>query len=323
MPEKMIPTVSIVMPAFKGNFFEAALASILNQTFRDFELIIVDDCSPFDFKSVIERTNDSRISYHRNDSNIGGKNLSLAYRHAYSYATGKYIVIASDDDIYHKDYLEEMIGLADAHPDVSLFSCRVGHINEFGHLVSPGNPVLNKESALYFIWQHECFNSHQTLFEFFMRKSSLDAVGGIAESPLGWFSDVQTWYSLVAHDAGGIVYSQRMLGMFRDSSVQVSVASRGCDQKCTATLSFYRWFSKFSSQTLKPLATSDEDISAYCALDIGYPIRAKKLLAQLIQNSSDIVTAMNIARQSYKSGYMSRKKAVLSIAQNVLRRIRK
>ncbi|MBR4170642.1 MAG: glycosyltransferase family 2 protein, partial [Kiritimatiellae bacterium] len=136
------PLVSVVIPAFKGAFFEQMVRSVLDQTFRNFELIVVDDASPFDFSAILAKFGDTRITYHRNGQNLGGKNLSEAYRHACSFAKGKYIVLASDDDVYMPAYLERMVALAESNPGVSLFSCRVGHIDESGELRDAGVPVL-------------------------------------------------------------------------------------------------------------------------------------------------------------------------------------
>ena len=66
---------SFVLPAYKARFFKEALDSILSQTYKDFELIIVNDASPEDITSIVKGDNDPRISYYINDVNIGGKDL--------------------------------------------------------------------------------------------------------------------------------------------------------------------------------------------------------------------------------------------------------
>ena len=62
---------SVTIPAFKTKFLEKAIQSVLNQTYNDFELIIVDDCSPEDIKSVVDKFKDNRIRYYRNEKNSG------------------------------------------------------------------------------------------------------------------------------------------------------------------------------------------------------------------------------------------------------------
>lgn len=66
---------TFLLPAYKIEFFQEALKSILNQTYKDFQLIIQDDCSPYDLKSIVDLyKSDKRIYYYRNEENIGGKN---------------------------------------------------------------------------------------------------------------------------------------------------------------------------------------------------------------------------------------------------------
>ena len=69
---------NFLLPAYKPDFFKEALDSILGQTYRDFKLIILDDCSPYDLKSIVDEYDDDRITYYRNEENMGAKALWLA-----------------------------------------------------------------------------------------------------------------------------------------------------------------------------------------------------------------------------------------------------
>ena len=66
---------SFVLPAYKACFFREAIESILNQTYSEFELIIVNDASPEDLDSIVNSYSDERIRYYRNKENIGGRDL--------------------------------------------------------------------------------------------------------------------------------------------------------------------------------------------------------------------------------------------------------
>ena len=57
---------SFVLPAYKARFFREAIESILNQTYSEFELIIVNDASPEDLDSIVNSYSDERIRYYRN-----------------------------------------------------------------------------------------------------------------------------------------------------------------------------------------------------------------------------------------------------------------
>lgn len=66
---------SFLLPAYKVSFLEQSINSILNQKFKDFEIIISDDCSPNNIKEIVNNFHDSRITYQRNDKNIGAENM--------------------------------------------------------------------------------------------------------------------------------------------------------------------------------------------------------------------------------------------------------
>ena len=63
---------SVTIPAYKSRYLREAIQSIASQTIDNWELIIVDDCSPEDIRSVVEPfMTDSRIRYYRNEKNCG------------------------------------------------------------------------------------------------------------------------------------------------------------------------------------------------------------------------------------------------------------
>src|ERR1700749_639605 len=103
------PLVSIGLFLYNGDrFLAAAIESILNQTFKDFELIISDNCSTDRSDEICRRyaAADSRIRYYRNEKNMGaGWNL----RNVYFKATGKYFKWAAHDDTLEPRFLEVCI----------------------------------------------------------------------------------------------------------------------------------------------------------------------------------------------------------------------
>ena len=91
---------SFVLPAFKNDYLTEAIDSILSQSYKDFELIIIDDASPYNLSSIINQYDDKRISFYKNETNIGGRNLVHNWNKCIQYAKGDYVILASDDDIY-------------------------------------------------------------------------------------------------------------------------------------------------------------------------------------------------------------------------------
>jgi glycosyltransferase involved in cell wall biosynthesis len=130
------PKVSVCIPVFRGaDFISDAIESVLAQDFRDFELLIVDDCSGDGTGKIIERyaSQDPRIIYKVNDSNLG---MVANWNNCLKMARGRYVKFLFQDDIFiFPDSLGKMVRILDAAPDVSLVaSCR-RVINSYSEVV--------------------------------------------------------------------------------------------------------------------------------------------------------------------------------------------
>ena len=107
MSNHQSPTVSIVLPTFNGSkYIRQSIDSCLNQTFKDFELIIVDDCSTDNTSEIIQSYADSRIRYIRNQSN---QRLPRSLNIGFAAARGNYLTWTSDDNLYAPQAIEKML----------------------------------------------------------------------------------------------------------------------------------------------------------------------------------------------------------------------
>jgi glycosyltransferase involved in cell wall biosynthesis len=116
----MSPRVSVLMSVYNGEqYLEEAVESILNQTFTDFEFIIVDDGSLDSSPGLLARhaQRDPRILVHRLDSNRG---LSVALNAGLKLARGEYIARMDSDDVSLPDRLQEQVAFMDAHPHIGI-----------------------------------------------------------------------------------------------------------------------------------------------------------------------------------------------------------
>lgn len=118
--ENACPIVSIVLPCYNGaDMLGDAIESVIMQTFKDWELIIVNDCSTDNTLEVAEKyaTVDSRIKVYSNPIN---SKLPASLNNGFSHASGKYLTWTSDDNLLHPEMLEVMSEYLDMHPDVGL-----------------------------------------------------------------------------------------------------------------------------------------------------------------------------------------------------------
>ena len=101
------PLVSIVLPTYKrAHVLPNAIRSVLNQTYANLELIIVDDNSPDDTPEVVKSFRDARVKYVRNEPNL---KLPRALNKGFSLARGTYLTWTSDDNLFADDAIEKMV----------------------------------------------------------------------------------------------------------------------------------------------------------------------------------------------------------------------
>lgn len=123
--------ISVIMPVFNGErFLKQSIDSILNQTFKDFEFIIINDGSTDGTENIILSYKDSRIVYVKNDINL---KLIKSLNKGINLARGKYIARMDADDISLPQRLEEEYKFMEQHPDIGAVSCYPLIMNEEGN----------------------------------------------------------------------------------------------------------------------------------------------------------------------------------------------
>lgn len=124
--------VSVIMPVYNTEKYVAeAIESILNQTFKDFEFIIIDDCSTdWSYQICKEYAKkDKRIRLFRNDKNMGVvKTRNLLFKKVSP--ESKYIAIIDSDDVAKKDRLEKQVKFMEDNPDYAIIGSNLEIINE-------------------------------------------------------------------------------------------------------------------------------------------------------------------------------------------------
>lgn len=130
-----MPKVSIIMPTYNvEKYIDEAVESVLNQTYQDFELIIVDDCSNDEtYEKLVEHsTKDKRIVLYRNDENM---KICYSLNKCLSHCKGEYILRMDGDDISLPNRIEVMVRYLDEHPNISLVGSQTITIDEEGNEV--------------------------------------------------------------------------------------------------------------------------------------------------------------------------------------------
>ena len=114
------PVVSILMPVYKtAPYLRDAMDSILSQTFEDFELIVLNDCSPDDAEDILDTYTDPRIVRYKGVKNVG---LSNILNVGIGMSRGKYIARMDSDDLSLPDRLQIQVDFLETHPEIDLVS---------------------------------------------------------------------------------------------------------------------------------------------------------------------------------------------------------
>jgi glycosyltransferase involved in cell wall biosynthesis len=115
----MSPTFSVIVPVYnRAHLLERALSSVLDQSFQDFEIVVVDDGSHDDPQSVVEAIGDSRIRFVRQENQGGGaaRNTGIAI------ARGRYIAFLDSDDRFLPHHLVTIKAMLDREPGVAAYA---------------------------------------------------------------------------------------------------------------------------------------------------------------------------------------------------------
>lgn len=228
---------SFILPAWKGRFLYDSMASILAQTYKDFELVVVDDSSPDDIKGIIENFKDRRVKYYRNEKNIGGHDLVAQWNHCLEYAKGDYVILATDDDLYEPEFLEDMVSLIEKYKDVNLFRSRILQVDSNNNILDIDacyKELLSKDEFVY----HILHGMKGGIPQYVFKTSVLKERDGFIKFPLAWGSDDAT--AILMSDQG-VATTQEHLVRFRWSNVNISNDQRTMPIKIKSRLLFYHW----------------------------------------------------------------------------------
>jgi len=166
------PTVSVILPVYNGEqYLRLAIDSVLNQTFRDFELIVIDDGSVDSTPSIV-REYGEQLKYVRQD-NTG---VAGAFNHGLRLATGRYISWLSHDDVFLPAKLERQVEALSQTTVPSVCYTDVQMIDSQGRIVGERNlPQHSREDALRHVLTAGpiCSASYSILYD----RRCLDEIG--------------------------------------------------------------------------------------------------------------------------------------------------
>lgn len=122
--------VTIAIPTYnRSNFISESIFSVISQTFKDFEILIIDNNSTDNTRMIIKSFKDERIRYIKNRTNIGMMNN---WNKCITMARGKYVMILGDDDILLPNFIEESLNIFSKHKNLGFTFSHINKVDENG-----------------------------------------------------------------------------------------------------------------------------------------------------------------------------------------------
>ena len=219
--------ISVVMPVFNSqvSYLKEAVDSILTQTFKDFEFVIIDDGSTGSCREYLESLSDPRIRIIHNEKNLGiTKSLNIGLREA----RGKYIARMDDDDISIPIRFEKQFAFMESNPDIILCGSK--------------KVTIGKKRPLALLWKHSMIDmeeyrikmlfvnpgpSHPTAF---FRHDKLIKYNIWYDESLRYAQDYGMWETISHY--GDVCILGDVLVLKRKHENQISIAHREQQDEC-------------------------------------------------------------------------------------------
>jgi glycosyltransferase involved in cell wall biosynthesis len=227
-------------------FIAYAIESVLSQTFQDFEIIIVDNCSTDNSFSIIQNyTTDDRVKLFQNQENIG---MIRNWNQCILYATGKYLKFLFADDYFKNNALEEFITPFQKDPSISLVVSTREYLFDNGSTIQYPiyfKGVRNGKQVI-----DECISENfnplgEPSFVMFRKQ---DITIGLFNTDMHWIADIDYWLRLCS--IGNVFSLEKSCVLFRKHSQQAteSIITNGKFLSEERNLIYYNFFIRRSGK---------------------------------------------------------------------------
>lgn len=171
--------VTVAIPTFnRSRFIGKTIESVLEQTYQDFELLIINNASTDNTESVVRSFTDKRVHYVKNEKNIG---IIGNWNKCIQLSSGKYLVILGDDDIFLKRFLEESVDVHNTHPTVGFTFTHCNKVDEAGNFIkrwgynfTPAGHLKELDYLFYTLDYEACLTNSSTVL---LKREVFNSVG--------------------------------------------------------------------------------------------------------------------------------------------------
>ncbi len=211
---------SVTVPAFKAQYLSECIDSILAQTYKNFEVIIVNDASPQDLDSIVSQYDDSRIHYYKNKVGFGALHVVGNWNKCLEYAKGDYVICMGDDDKLKPCCLEEYAKLINKYPNFNVYHALTEMIDENSNFMYMQEARPEREGVYSMMYGRLKNGRVQYIGDWLFKTDWLRSNGGYVDVPMAWGSDDLTAYA--AAQDNGVANSQIPMFQYRINSQTIS-----------------------------------------------------------------------------------------------------
>ena len=286
---------SIIIPIYKDSYLKECIDSILSQTYKEFELILVNDNSPYDLDSIVKQYSDSRIRYYKNEKGYGAIRMVDNWNHCLEYAKGEYTICMGDDDKLLPHCLQEYIKLMEAYPDLDLYHTRLEYIDEKSNIFNLQEDRPERESVYSMIW-HFWHGRNQMIGDWLFKTSTLRKKGGFFYLPCAWGSDDIS--AFIVGIEKGVANSHLPGFQYRDTSISVSNRKTYAFEKVKARRISEQWYEEFLK--IIPENEIDQMYQRILTKELHNYINKKiklELLIDLSNNKKNVLKWLQVCKQ--------------------------
>lgn len=222
------PLISIVIPNYNhGRFLKERINSVLNQTFQDFEIIILDDCSSDNSLEIVDSFKNHPKIKQVIINKLNSGNTFSQWNKGLEYSQGKFVCFAESDDYWDLNFLESVVSVINQDEQIVLAFCQSLIVNSesraatfLGFETFPNSKIENGFNADFYMNGLSFIEKYLTKSNLIpnassvlIRKSRLIEIGGASED-MKLFGDWHTWIMLLIDDAK-LYYLNQPLNFFR------------------------------------------------------------------------------------------------------------
>lgn len=250
----MNTTFSILIPAYKATFLYECVKSVLQQDYSNFEIIILNDCSPEPIDEIVHSFSDNRIRYFKNEYNVGAIDVVDNWNKCLSMARGDYVICMGDDDCLTQNCLQTYAHLINENPGIGLLHGWTEIIDEQSHTIELTTQRCLHESAISLLWHRWNAYHLQFIGDFCFDRKWLNSQKGFFKLPLAWMSDDIT--AIIGANKNGVVNTQNIVFRYRRNRQTISSIGN-IKKKMEAFVLGEKWYREYLK---RPTTTENDEL---------------------------------------------------------------